>query len=48
VYKILAGKSEWKIGLPLGRPRCRWEDNIKIDLKKYGVRVWSGLVWLKI
>jgi hypothetical protein len=31
-YRILVGKSEAK--RPLGRPRPRWEDNIKIDLKE--------------
>jgi hypothetical protein len=31
-YKILVGKPEAKI--PLGSPRRRWEDNIKIDLKE--------------
>jgi hypothetical protein len=30
-YKILVGKPEGK--RPLGRPRRRWEDNIKIELK---------------
>jgi hypothetical protein len=30
--KILIGKPEGK--MPLGRPRHRWEDNIKIDLMK--------------
>jgi hypothetical protein len=34
-YKILVGKPEGKI--PLGRPRCRWEDNIKIDLRETGL-----------
>jgi hypothetical protein len=29
VYRILVGKPEGK--RPLGRPRCRWEDNIKMD-----------------
>jgi hypothetical protein len=33
VYKILVGKPEWKG--PLGRSRCRWEDN-KMDLKEIG------------
>jgi hypothetical protein len=33
-YKILVGKSEGK--RHLGRLWCRWEDNIKIDLKKTG------------
>jgi hypothetical protein len=32
MYKILVEKSEGK--KPLGRPRCRWEDNIKLDLKE--------------
>jgi hypothetical protein len=36
-YMILMRKSERK--RPLGRPRCRWEDNIKIDLRERG---WSG------
>jgi len=30
VYSVLVGKTEEK--RPLGRPRRRWEDNIKIDL----------------
>jgi hypothetical protein len=30
-WKILVGKSEWK--RPLGRPRHRWEDNMKMNLK---------------
>jgi hypothetical protein len=34
VYKMLVGKSEGK--RPLGRPRRRWEDNIKMDLQKVG------------
>ena len=34
VYRVLVGKPEGKG--PLGRPRCRWEDNIKMDLKKVG------------
>jgi len=34
VYKILAGKPEGK--RPLGRPRHRWKDNIKLDLQEMG------------
>jgi len=30
-YKVLVGKSEVK--RPLGRPRCRWEDNINLYLQ---------------
>ena len=33
-YKVLVGKSEGK--RPLGRPRRRWEDNIKMDLREVG------------
>jgi hypothetical protein len=43
VYRLLAGKPEGK--RPLGRPRRRWIDNIKIDLLKIGLNVvdWIGL-----
>ena len=34
VYRVLVGKSEGK--RPLGRPRRRWEDNIKTDLQPVG------------
>ena len=34
MYKVLVGKPEGKI--PLGRPRRRWEDNIKMDLEEVG------------
>ena len=33
-YRVLVGKLEGK--RPLGRPRCRWEDNVKIDLQEVG------------
>jgi len=32
VYRVMVGKPEGKI--PLGRPRLRWEDNIKMDLQE--------------
>jgi hypothetical protein len=32
---------------PLGRPRHRWEDNSRMDLKEIG-RVLTGLIWLRI
>jgi hypothetical protein len=41
-YRLLVGKPEGRS--PLGRPRLRWVDNIRLDL---GV-VWTGLVWLRI
>jgi hypothetical protein len=34
VYRVLVGRPEGK--RPLGRPRCRWEDNIKMDLQEVG------------
>jgi len=34
VYRVLVGKCEGK--RPLGRPRCRWEGNIKINLQQVG------------
>ena len=34
MYRVLVGKPEGK--RPLGRPRCRWEDNIKMDLQEVG------------
>jgi hypothetical protein len=43
LYKILLGKPEEKI--PLGRPRRRWEGNIRMD-RKYGGKLWTGFIWL--
>ena len=34
VYRVLVGKPEGK--RPPGRPRCRWEDNIRMDLREVG------------
>ena len=34
-FKIFKGKPTGK--RPLGRPRCRWEDNIRMDLKEIGI-----------
>jgi len=33
---------------PLGRPRHRWEDNIKMDLQEFGWGAWTGLIWPRI
>jgi hypothetical protein len=43
VYRLLVGKPEGK--RPLGRPRCRWLDNIKMDHFEIGLIVvdWIGL-----
>jgi hypothetical protein len=43
IYKILVGKPEGT--KPLGRPRRRWEDNIRMDLKEIG---WQDLEWLHL
>ena len=37
VYRVLVGKAEGKS--PLGRPRFRWEDNIKMNLQEIGCGV---------
>jgi hypothetical protein len=42
-YRILVGKPEGK--RPLGRPRRRWVDNIKIDLREIG---WDGRDWIEL
>jgi hypothetical protein len=44
VYRLLVGKPEGK--RPLGRPRRRWIDNIKMNLLELGLGVvdWIGLV----
>jgi len=45
-YKILVRKPEKK--RPLGQPRHRWDDNMKMDLGEIGWKVWTGFIWLKI
>jgi hypothetical protein len=40
-YRILVGNSEGK--RPLGRPRCRWVENMKMDLEEIGL---DGLDWI--
>jgi len=43
VHRVLVRKPERK--RPLGRPRCRWEDNIKMDLQEVGggCKAWMEL-----
>jgi hypothetical protein len=43
VYRVLVGKPEGK--RPLGRPRRKWEDNIRMDLQEVGCGCedWIGL-----
>ena len=43
VYRILVGKLEGK--KPLGRPRLRWEDNIKMVLQEVGC---GGMDWIEL
>jgi hypothetical protein len=42
-YRILVGKPEGK--RPLGRPRRRWVDNIKIDLREI---IWDAMDWIDL
>jgi len=42
-YSILVGKPEGNG--PLGRPRCRWEDNTRMDLREIG---WEGVNWIHL
>jgi hypothetical protein len=46
VYRVLMGKPEGK--RPLERPRRRWEDGIKMNLRESGWGVWSGFTWLRL
>ena len=43
MYRVLVGKPEGK--RPLGRPRRRWEDNIKTDLQEIGC---GGMDWIEL
>jgi hypothetical protein len=42
-YRILVGEPEVK--RPLGRPRPRWMNNIKMDLREIG---WDGMNWIDL
>jgi hypothetical protein len=43
VYRVLVGRPEGK--RPLGRPRRRWEDNIKMDLREIEI---DGANWIQL
>jgi hypothetical protein len=43
VYRVLVGRPEGKKSL--GTPRCRWEDNIKMDLREIGI---DGANWIHL
>jgi hypothetical protein len=42
-YRILVGKPEGR--RPLERPRCRWVQNIKMDLREIE---WDGMLWIRL
>jgi hypothetical protein len=42
-YRILVENPKGK--RPLGKPRCRWVDNIKMDLREIG---WDGMDWINL
>jgi hypothetical protein len=44
VCRVLVGRPEGK-KRPLGRPRRRWEDNIKMDLREFGI---DGANWIRL
>jgi hypothetical protein len=43
IYRDLVGRPEGK--RPLGRPRCKWEDNIKMDLREICI---DGANWIQL
>jgi hypothetical protein len=43
VYRVLVGRPKGK--RPPGRPRRRWEDNIKLDLREVGI---DGANWIRL
>ena len=43
IYRVFVGKPEGK--RPLWRTRCRWEDNIKMDLQEVGC---GGMDWIML
>jgi hypothetical protein len=43
LYKVLVEKPEGNI--PLGRPRHRWEDGIRMDLREIG---WGSVEWIQL
>ena len=45
-YRVFVEKPE--IMSPLGKPRHRWEDNVKMDLPEVGRGAWTRKMWLRI
>jgi hypothetical protein len=46
VNRVLVGKPERN--RPLGRPKRKWDDNIKMVFRKWYVGLWTGSSWLRI
>jgi hypothetical protein len=45
-YRVLVGRPEGR--RPLGRPRRKWKDNIKMYPQEVGWGTLTGLIWLRI
>jgi hypothetical protein len=45
-YRVLVESSEGKRSL--GISRCRWDDNIKVDVQEVGLEKWTILIWFWI
>jgi hypothetical protein len=45
-YSVLVEKPEGR--RQIEKHRHRWEDNIKLNLKRHGMGAWTGLLWLRI
>jgi hypothetical protein len=43
VYKVMVGQPEGR--RPLGRPRCRWEDGVRMDLREIGL---GDVDWIRL
>jgi hypothetical protein len=46
IYRVSVGKQRRE--RPLGRPGCRWEDKIKMDLQEVGCGVWTRSTLLRL
>jgi hypothetical protein len=46
--RVYGFSGETWVKRPMGGPRRRWEDNIRMDLQEWDMGVWTGLGWLRI
>ena len=44
-YRVFVRKPEGK--RPFGKPSCRWENNIKMDLQRWDVGAWTVSSWMR-